>query len=286
MEGFDQGVTSDSPTGTEVEQNGASSAGTLNTEPTAPRTQPTVPYERFHEVNTGYRQAEARAAAAEQAALLHQQQLQQATQRLQALESQLQAQVNQVPRTPQEAQERQAAMKALRELQSDDPEHRQLQQLAKAAPALAQAVIDAREQIAGLQQATALNFARSEEGRLYQLATAQGMTFATAQDFAEFNDHVASIIARSPQALQAFQRGDTRVLPEALKLAKQQVDAYAQRARASLAQTKTATRNLPPRIGGSAPGSPPIPKFDPKDPRGSMAKIHAGAEADLMARLG
>jgi hypothetical protein len=29
-----------------------------------------------------------------------------------------------------------------------------------------------------------------------------------------------------------------------------------------------------------------MPKFDPKDPRGSMAKIHAGAEADLMARLG
>ena len=284
MAGFDEGVTPDSPAGTEV-LDGASSAETLNTGTPAPsQPQPTVPYERFHEVNTGYRQAEARAAAAEQAAALQQQQLYQAHQRLQALESQLQTRATQVSRTPQDEEARQAAIKVLKELQSDDPDHRTLQQLAKASPALVQEVLALRQGLAQMQQTHAQTFSRGEEGRLYQMAQSAGLPVATPQQFQALNNYVAGIIRANPEAHQAFAAGDPGVVPWALNLAKQDYDAQRQAARASLATTKS--RMPPPRIGGSQPGSTPIPKFDAKDPRGSMAKIHAGAEADLMARLG
>jgi hypothetical protein len=284
MAGFEEGVTPDSPAGTEV-LDGASSAETLNTGQPAPsQPQPTVPYERFHEVNTGYRHAEARAARAEQAAQLLHDQLQQATQRHQSLEGQLQQRATQVARTPQQEEERQAAIKVLRELQSDDPDHRTLQQLAKAAPALVQALLESRQQITQLREAHALNFSRGEEGRLYQMANAAGLPVATREQFEALNRYVAGIIRAHPEAHQAFVAGDVNIVPWALGLAKQDYDGQRQAARASLAQTKS--RMPPPRIGGAQPGSTPIPRYDPKDPRGSMAKIHAGAEAALQAHLG
>jgi hypothetical protein len=254
---------------------GAPSAETLNTGRPAP--QPTVPYERFHEVNTGFRQAEARAAAAEQAAHLHQQQAQQAHARLQALEGQLQERAARPSRSPEEEAQRQQASRALRELQSDDPDYKKVLQLSKAAPALAQAVIQAQQQIAQLTQQHTQNFARAEEGRLEQMALASGMTFRNRAEFQELNDHVAGIIARYPQAMQAFLAGDPNVVPAAFEMARRQLAQHEQRARASVAQTKTALQRVPPRIAGSAPGSPPIPRFDPKDPRGSMARVHAAA---------
>jgi chromosome segregation ATPase len=271
-----EGVTSESPPDSSG-QDSAPSAETLNTGIPAPSHQPTVPYERFHEVNTGYRQAEARAAAAEQAAHLHQQQAQQVAARLQALESQLQERAARPSRSPEEEAQRQQASRALRELQQDDPDYKKVLQLSKAAPALAQAVIQAQQQIAQLTQQHTQNFARAEEGRLYQMATASGMTFRTSAEFQEFNDHVAGIIARYPQAMQAFLAGDPNVVPAAFELARRQMAQHEQRARASVAQTKTALQRVPPRIAGSAPGSPPIPRFDPKDPRGSMARVHAAA---------
>ena len=275
MAEYEPGVTSDSPP--DSGQDSASSAETLNTGTPAPSHQPTVPYERFHEVNTGYRQAEARAAAAEQAAQLHQQQLYQTQQRLQALEGQLQERVARPSRSPEDEAQRQQALRALRELQSDDPDYKRVLQLSKAAPALAQAVVGMQQQLANLQQGHTQNFARAEEGRLYQMATASGMTFRDANDFQEFNDHVASIIARYPQAMRAFLAGDPNVVPAAFNLARQQLAQQEQRATARVAQTKTALQRVPPRMTGSAPGSAPIPRFDPKDPRGSMAKVHAAA---------
>jgi hypothetical protein len=269
------GVTSESPA--DSQEGSAPSAETLNTGQPAPPPEHTVPYSRFHEVNTGFRQAEARAAAAEQAAQLHAQQYQQAQARLQALEGQLQERVARPSRSPEEEAQRQQAQRALRELQSDDPDYKRVLQLSKAAPALAQAVVTAQQQIAQLTQQHTQTFARSEESRLYQMATASGMMFRSADDFAAFNDHVASIVARYPQALQAFLAGDTSVLPAAFQLARQQIAQHEQRARANVAQTKTALQRVPPRIAGSAPGAPPIPRFDPKDPRGSMAKVHAAA---------
>ena len=276
MAEYEPGVTSDSPPDTSG-QDSASSAETLTTGYPAPSHQPTVPYERFHEVNTGYRQAEARAAAAEQAAHLHQQQLAQTQQRLQALEGQLQERAARPSRSPEEEAQRQQALRALRELQSDDPDYKRVLQLSKAAPALAQAVVGMQQQLANLQQGHTQNFARGEEGRLYQMATASGMTFRNADDFQQFNDHVASIIARYPQAMQAFLAGDTSIVPAAFQVARQQLAQHEQRARASVAQTKTALQRVPPRMTGTAPGSPPIPRFDPRDPRGSMAKVHAAA---------
>ncbi len=285
---YDPGVTSDSPAGTDV-QEGAPSAETLNTggqpAPPAPP-QHTVPYERFHEVNTGFRNAEARAAAAEQAAHLQQQQLQQANERLAALEQRLTAQANQVPRTPEEAQQRQLAIRALKELQAEDPDHAQMLKLAKAAPALAQAVLEAQRQIAEIRQGTTLSFARSEEGRLHQLATTAGIPVATPQQFQALNNYVTGIIRSNPQAMQAFQNGDATVLPWALGLAKQDYDAQRQAARAQTSQTKTQLGKLPPRIGGGPPGTPPPPRYDPKDPRGSMAKIHTAAEDFLAQHAG
>lgn len=276
MESYEPGVTSDSPPDSSG-QDSASSAETLTTGTPAPSHQPTVPYERFHEVNTGYRQAEARAAAAEQAAQLHQQQLYQTQQRLQALEGQLQDRVAQPSRSPEEEAQRQQALRALRELQSDDPDYKRVLQLSKAAPALAQAVVAAQQQIAQLTQQHTQTFARGEEGRLYQMATASGMSFRNADDFQEFNDHVAGIIARYPKALQAFLAGDPNVVPLAFQAARREIAQYTQRANAQVAQSKTALQRVPPRMTGSAAGSPPIPRFDPKDPRGSMDKVHQAA---------
>jgi len=277
MEGFDPGVTSESPTGTEVLDDGAQSAGTLNTD-TAPRSQPqpTVPYERFHEVNTGYRQAEARAAAAEQAAQLLREQGQQTQQRLAQLESQLQTRSQQVSRTPEQEQERQAAIKVLEELQSANPNYARMQQLAQAAPALIQKILAMEERQARSDERSARAFIGGEQSRLPQMAAAAGLTLS-AQQGAAFENFVAGIIRSNPQAHAAFVGGDQRVLPWAFDIARQEYAAQQQAARASIAQTKS--RMPPPRIGGSTPGSTPIPKYDPKDHRGSMAKIHAGAAA-------
>lgn len=276
MEGFDQGVTSDSPTGTEV-LDGAQSAGTLNTEQAAPRpTEQTVPYPRFAEVNHGWRQAEARAAAAEQAAQLHQQSLQQTQQRMAQLEGQLQTRANQTSRTPEQEQERQAALKVLAELQSDDPNYARMQQLAKAAPLLIQKILAMEARQAQSDERSTRSFISGEQSRLPQMAASAGLHLS-AQQGAAFEQYVAGIIRSDSEKLAAFLGGDQAVLPWAFDLARQEYAAHQQTARAAVAQTKS--RMPPPRIGGSAPGSPPIPKYDPKDPRGSMAKIHAGAAA-------
>jgi hypothetical protein len=275
MEGFDLGVTSDSPAGTDL-QGGAPSAETLNTGQPASPAEHTIPYSRFKEVNDERVQWAGRASAAEQAAQLHQQSLQQTQQRLAQLESQLQARANQTSRTPEQEQERQAALKVLAELQSDDPNYARMQKLAQAAPALVQEIMALREGYGRLEQQTARTFISGEQGRLPQMAAAAGLTL-TAQQGAAFENFVAGIIRSDPKAHAAFVGGDQAVLPWAFDIARQQYAAQQQAARASVAQTKS--RMPPPRIGGSTPGSTPIPKYDPKDHRGSMAKIHAGAAA-------
>ena len=88
---------------------------------------------------------------------------------------------------------------------------------------------------------------------------------------------VTRIIGSDPRLLQAWAAGNPQVLAYAFNAARQQYASYEQRARATVAQTKNALQRVPPRIAGSAPGSTPIPRFDPRDPRGSMAKVHAAA---------
>ncbi len=281
-----EGVTPESPAGTDL-LDGASSAGTLTTgQPAPPPTEATIPYARFKEVNEYGRDAAARAAAAEQAVQMHQQQAQQLQQRLQALEGQLQQRVNEPSRTPQEEQERRAALTALKSLQSADPDYVKIQRAAQALPAVAQALLQSQERQTQLEQRFALSFARGEEGRLYQLATQAGLSFQSAEHCAALNDYVAGIIRADPQAWAAFRAGDPTILPAAFQIARAQHDATARAPRAGLAQTKAATQRLPPRIGGGTPGAAPPPKYDPADHRGSMAKINAAAEAALQAALG
>jgi hypothetical protein len=251
MAEFDQGVTPDSPAGTD-EQGAASSAETLNTGQSARPVEPTIPYARFHEVNTGYRQAEARAAAAEQAAGLHQQQLQAQAQRVAHLESLLQQRATQPSRSPEQEAERQQAARALRELQSDDPDYKRVLQLSKAGPAIADALVRTQAQLAQLEQRQRQTHVVGEEQRLYQMATAAGMRFIGGR-LAQFNDHVASVIARHPQALQAF------LGPARRAAACAGAPSHAARAtRARLHATKSAPSRLPPPIGAARP-APPAP---------------------------
>jgi hypothetical protein len=177
-------------------------------------------------------------------------------------------------RSPQEEAERQQAQHALNGLLSDHPEWGRMQQYAKAGPALAQGVIAgqqwqsaAEQRMAQLEHRLAQSHVTGEERRLEQMAASAGIR--TPQDVAALNDHVAEIIARFPQAHQAFLQGDPRVLPAAFEQARQERAAYAQAGRAAFAETKTATRNLPPPLrGGGVPGSAaPAPlKFNPADP--------------------
>jgi hypothetical protein len=289
MEGFDQGVsTPESPTGIDPSvATDPSSAGTQNTEQQGQVTDNrgnVIPSWRVNELverasERALAQAEARFAQERQQLLQSFDQRSQAQQ--QTIMQALQQRAHAPSRTPEQEQERQQAQSALNGLLTDHPEWRQMQTYAKAGPALAQAAL----QIPQLQQQLAHTYTIAGENTLYRLATAAGLS-TTEQDFAQLNDDVAAVIARSPEAVAAFLSGDQRIVPAAFKMVRDQTAARDQRARAQVAQTKATTQRLPPRMGGRQPGSPPMPKFDPKDPRGSMAKIHAGAEADLMARLG
>jgi hypothetical protein len=283
-----EGVTPESPAGTDTQYDGASSAGTENTGIPAPPPAHTIPYERFKEVNDGYRSEAAARAAAEARASQYEQQIQATRAEVAELRGQLQRSASQVPTTPEEAREQQAALAALRKLNSLDPEYQKLVKEhdthSKIVPLLTQTVLDLQKQMAGDRERNSAAYADAQRGRLYEMAQTEGMTFASMKEFSAFENYVAGIIRSDPNALAAFQRGDARILPAAVKVAKEQYDAPARAAKASLAQTKAATSRLPPRIGGGQPGSPPPPRFDPKDPRGSMDKIHAAAEAFLSSQ--
>jgi hypothetical protein len=142
-----------------------------------------------------------------------------------------------------------------------------------------------RDQLAQMETRHAQSYARSESTRLQSMAGEVGLRFSTPAQFAEFENFVAGIIRSDPAAHAAFREGDPTILPAALHVARRQYDAARTSAQASLAQTKNATRNLPPRMGGTQPGSGSLPQFDPKDPRGSMARVHAAASAALSDRL-
>jgi hypothetical protein len=76
---------------------------------------------------------------------------------------------------------------------------------------------------------------------------------------------VAGIIRGNPQALQAFQQGDARVVPWALSVAKQHYDNIGRQQTAALAQTKAQMqRTVPQRQAGGQPGG--APALDPNDP--------------------
>ena len=287
-----QGASPESSPGTDVlpQQTDPSSAGTQNTEQpgqvvTDARGNVIPPWR----VNEMVQHASERTAAQlRQEFAAERQQMQafydrQSQAAQQTLLQGLQQRAAQPSRTPEEEAQRRQATEMLHDLAPG----------LKAMPALAQATLQAREQQAQLAQrlgqleaTQARTFAIGEQGRLAQMAQAHGLA-SNGQQFAALENYVAGIIRSDPRAHAAFEAGDPNVLPWALAHAKTDIDAQRQAARASVASTKTnLTRTVPPRIGGSQPGATPIPRFDPKNPRGSMAAIHAGAEADLMARLG
>ena len=281
------GVTSDSPPGTEVlpqQQTDPSSAGTENTEqqsgqPFPGRQGNWMPQDRAEEM--AQRRVERALAQQAQVFAAERQQMQeffsrQSQQSQQTMLQNLQQRANAPSRTPEEEAQRRQATELLHDLAPG----------LKAMPALAQATLQQREQQAALAQrlgqlelTQARTFAMSEQGRLASMAQAAGLASSGPQ-LAALENYVAGIIRSDPRAHAAFEAGDPQVLPWALAQAKTDIDAQRQAARASVATTKSnLTRNVPPRIGGAQPGATPIPKYDPKDPRGSMAKIHAGAAA-------
>ena len=281
---YDEGVTQDSPAGTAVDSGVDPSAGTQNTGFPTPA-EHTIPYSRFKEVNDRSHHEASRAAAAEARAQMLEQQGQEYQQRLAALEQRLTQRANQPSRSPQDEEQRQQALTALRGLQADDPEYVRMQTFAKHGPALAQTVVQLRDQMAQMEARSAQSYVRGETARLQTLAGEAGLTFKTPAQFAEFENYVAGIIRSDPAAHAAFRDGDPSILPQALQVARRQYDAVRTSAQAALTQTKNATRALPPRMGGSQPGAGALPQFDPKDPRGSMAKVHAAASAALSDRL-
>lgn len=280
---FDEpGVTPESPTGTEVQD--GSSAGTLNTG--TPSVQPSIPYERFKEVNDGYRAAEARAAAAEARAQEFERSQGALTQRMQQLERQLTQRANTPSRTPEEEQQRQIALRTLRDLHADDPDWQRMQQGSRALPTIAQALLQQQERFGQLEQRFAQSFATGQEGQLYQMARGAGLNVSTPEAWNAVNDYVAGIIRSNPEALRRFQNGDPSVLPAAFAVARQQIDATNRAARASLAQTKTQTGQLPPRQGGGAPGTAsPRPTFNPSNPDAIEKQVFDQARGFLTERM-
>lgn len=276
-------VSPESSTGI-PEDGGASSAGTLNTGQPAPPEQ-SIPYSRFKEVNDGYREAAARAAAAEQRAASVEQQMQHLMS-LRQQEAQLRQRVQQPARTADEIAARQQARVALDDLHAEHPILSKLPNMVRAMPAVAQKLDQLERAMVQQQTQAAQTFARGEEGRLQGLAAQAGMRLTTPQAFAQLNDYVAGVIRGNPQALAAFQGGDPQVLPWAFAVARQQIIGAQQQANHALAQTKTATQRLPPRMAGSIPGAPALPKINADDPesvRGFERAMSARARAFLGA---
>ena len=284
---FDEQVASpESLTGTDVgpSQTDPSSAGTQNTEQpqgqvvTDSRGNVIPPWRVTEMVQQASERAVAQAEArfAQERQQLFQSFDQRSREQQQSIMQALQQRASTPSRTPEEEAQRRQATELLHDLAPG----------LKAMPALAQATLQQREQQAALAQrlgqlelTQARTFAMSEQGRLASMAQAAGLASSGPQ-LAALENYVAGIIRSDPRAHAAFEAGDPQVLPWALAQAKTDIDAQRQAARASVATTKTnLTRNVPPRIGGAQPGATPIPKYDPKDPRGSMAKIHAGAAA-------
>ena len=279
-----EGVTPESPAGTD-QYDGASSAGTLNTETTAPRTETHVPYTRLKEAIDRSHEYSARAAAAEQRAQMLEQQGQQYQTRLQEVERLLRERAERPSGTPEEERIRQEAEKALSQL----PGYARTSKYAQAVPLLARKLQEMEQRAAQQDARSAQSFVANEQSRLPALATEAGLTFATPEDAQAFERFVAGIIRSDQDALAAFQAGDPRVLPEAVKIAKTHYDAPARASRAALATTKAQTQRLPPRMGGSAPGAavPALPKFDPADPgareRAFWKQLRSDAP-DILAR--
>lgn len=283
MEFEQQGVTPESPAGTDP--GAASSAGTLNTAPPAPA-EHTVPYSRFHEVNSGYRAAEARAAALEAELNQLRPQMQQFREQQGRLYQALQQRRDQGYQLNPAQQE---AMKALEPI----AEAMGLTRATKVLGPLAQHALKTAERTEALekqfsefqqqqQQARLLQQARADETRLIEMAQAGGVRFGSRQDFDRFCRLVMGEIYSTPGAHEAWKQGDPRVLEYAFQQAKQQHDHYARASGVATTKAQLQQR-VPLRQGGGQPGAAPIPTFDPKNPRGSLTKIHEAAEAYIAA---
>jgi len=286
---FDTGVmSSESPTEPVVTAD-PSSGGTLNTQqpdqPTPNGRENWMPQARAEEmaqrrVERAMAQARQEFAAERQA--MQQFFQQQSQQNQQALLQGLQQRAAQPSRTPEEERQRQEAQGALNGLLAENPEWTRMLNGSKAAPAMAQAILDLQEQFKVAEQRATAAHLRSETERLKSLASEAGISPA---QYPMLERHVIGLIRSAPDAHKALLQGDENVIPWALGEAKKFFAETNQAARAALNANKSATRALPPRIGGTQPGATPPPQYDPKDPRGSMAKIHAAADAAYRERV-
>jgi hypothetical protein len=277
-----------------------SSAGTQNTEQqqgqvvTDSRGNVIPPWR----VNEMVQQASERAVAQAEArfAQERQQLLQSFDQRSQAQQQTimqaLQQRAAQPSRTPQEEAERRQAGTLVDGLLKEHPEWANALKYAKAGPALAQAAIENQKANAAImarqnqiEQRQMRAYISSEEGRVREMARSAGMS---AQLGPIFHD-VTRIIQSDPEVYQAWVAGDPDALEYAFETARKERAGYAQPGRAALADTKTATRNLPPPLRGGVPGSPAspaLPKFDPSNPGARERLIFKNAREAIRASVG
>lgn len=262
-----------------------SSAGTQNTEQFQGQVQDargnTFPTWRINQIREQAREQARREIEAERTS--ERQRLEQDYN--QRLIQALQGRVQQPSRTPEEEMQRLQAQRVLHELAPG----------LKAMPVMAQALLEQRKQMAQQQaaidrmsqhqeqSATQGRIADSER-QLVTLAQQAGLRFQDRNDYDRFCRLVVAEIRSTPGAYEAWRAGDQSVLPEAFQNAKQTHDYYRSQQTAALAQNKAQMlQNVPRRMVGAAASGAPHPTFDPKDPRGSKARIDAAAQAFLEA---
>lgn len=274
------GVTSESPT--ESYDGAAPSAETLNTGTPAPQAEHSIPYSRFSEVNGNWRAEQARAQMLEQQLNELRQQGQQRDMQFRQLQDALRQRASQPSRSPEDEAQRQQALKALSELAAEHPELSKALKYSQVAGQHVQATVSLGQRLEAIEQQNRLAHARSEDARIDKMAKDDGLG-NTPAELEAIRNLAAAFVGGNPQALALLKQGDPRVTDWAYAQAKAYTEQMRRQSTAALSQTKDQTRRLPPRIGGSTPGSPPPPTFDPKDPRGSMQKIHEAAERMLQS---
>lgn len=196
-----------------------------------------IPYDRFQQVNS-------RMHAAEQRALLLEQQIQQQ-----------EAQRAQTGQT-QPSDEERAAVAALERLMAQHPKMKML--------------LDNADKFTGVQQSveqiTTQNFNNtlaSGDRQIAEFVKANGLP-SDPEFVTWFQTQVGALIKAHPQAEQRLRAGDPSVIDEATKAFAKGLTPLRSTAAATLAQTKSTVRNLPPRsAAGTTPGAAAPEPYDP-----------------------
>jgi hypothetical protein len=199
-------------------------------------------------------------------------QLSQAMQRFQ----QTQAQPGQ-PRSPEEQWQRQQAIQALKQLLGEDPELKNILELAKQKDQFQQQF----QGIGQMQQQAAQAHNHAARAAIKELAAADNLPTDDAS-----MRQIVRLVAGEAMSLEngdeRYKSGDMGVLSEAYENIKPWLASLRKPAEQSLVQTKNKLKQLPKPAQGSAPGQPAMPKMQPGKEREYEQSLHGLARKMLL----